>query len=183
MLYSLSLFPRPFVWSCDQVKQSHRMAIVFLDCQRGSLRLTQMMSLDVKMLEKKLFTVWSQTYELRKEPFWGWYKKLPAYTILHAIYLLWVSTLGPPLDQQEIVRFPDPLTSGLSSQLGTQRAWSAFPTLSPPEFIWVPLNISDTESVAKVVFLGLISPRLDLLLAKVDIPCNLNSEAVLQRNG
>ena len=47
-----------------------------------------MMSLDVKMLEKKLFTVWSQTYELRKEPFWGWYKKLPPYTILHAIYLL-----------------------------------------------------------------------------------------------
>ena len=60
----------------------------FLDCQRGSLRLTQIMSLDVKMLEKKLFTVWSQTYELRKEPFWGWYKKLPPYTILHAIYLL-----------------------------------------------------------------------------------------------
>ena len=58
----------------------------FLDCQRGSLRLTQMMSLDVKMLEKKLFTVWSQTYELRKEPFWGWYKKLPPYTILPSIY-------------------------------------------------------------------------------------------------
>ena len=113
------------------------MAIVFLDCQRGSLRLTQMMSLDVKMLEKKLFTVWSQSYELRKEPFWGWYKKLPPYTILHAIYLLCVSTLGPPLDQQEIARFPNPLTSGLSSQLRNPKSMKCISYLEPS---WVHLS-------------------------------------------
>ena len=62
MLYSLPLFPRAFVGSCDQVKQSHRMAIVFLDCQRGSLRLTQMMSLDVKMLEETFHSVESNLW-------------------------------------------------------------------------------------------------------------------------
>ena len=158
------------------------MAIVFLDCQRGSLRLTQMMSLDVKMLEETFHSVESNLWA-------------PQGALLGLVQK--TSTPHYIARQLSTLRLHPRPTFGSTGDRQVPRStyfWTFKSVGEPKEhevhFLpWAllsssesPLNISDTESVAKVVFLGVNSPRLDLLV-KVDIPRNLNSEAVLQRNG
>ena len=140
MLYSLSLFPRPFVWSCDQVKQSHRMAIVFPWLPERLLASDTNDESGCQNVRRNFSQCGVKLMSSARSPSGAGTKNFhPTLYCTPTIY-----SASPPSAHLWINRrssgSPIHLLLDFQVSWGTQRAWSAFPTLSPPEFIWVPFE-------------------------------------------